>query len=563
MEGGMQEYLAKFQTLGISPRDYFLKRAAPIAAAAILVAILGAAVPVVLGMAPWIPVVVPVAILGMTGFSLYVYPVSAVDRKRMEIENALPFFMTHMGVLSTSNMPRTEVIRILSGREEYGVLADELQRIHSLVVDWKMALPEACRFVSKATPSQIFGDFLERLAHAMETGQDMDVFMQGEQGVVMKEYATVYETAIYQVESWKDIYMSSIMSGAFLAIFAIITPILTGANPQNLLIGTLFFIVFMEVILAFVLRMRTPADQLWTTSNIRIAERAALDKMIMLAAAVGVLIMAVMMLVGLPTALAFALGVAPLIVPARKAHTLEEEVKRREDNYAAFIRSMGASLASRGGSLREVLGSVKHHNFGPLTNIVDRLYSRLTWRLDDPKAWKYFAAESGSQLVDAFTDMFIEGIKAGGKADRVGQIISENVVRILNLRKARYSTAGTFSGTLYGLSGSMAFVLFLGVGILGTLGDLFALTGSAEFDADGAPSVAAVDINFDFNIGLVRNLVLSTMVLHGLMASVMLKMVDGGSPKAGLQMMVFMTWVACALATISEMVLPLVFDVGG
>lgn len=555
-------YWEHFQVLGVSPRDYFIKRAAPAAGAALLVAVLGAIVPIFLGMAAWIAVVIPVAVLGMTGFGIYVYPISAVDKKRMEIENALPFFMTHMGVLSTSNMPRTEVIRILSEREEYGVLADELQRVHSLVVDWKMALPEACRFVSKATPSQIFGDFLERLAHAMETGQDMDAFMQGEQGVVMKEYATVYETAIYQVESWKDIYMSSIMSGAFLAIFAIITPILTGANPQNLLIGTLVFIVFMEIILAFVLRMRTPADQLWTTSHIRIAERVALDKMIMVAVAVGAALFAVLMLAGLPTALAYALAVVPLLLPARKAAKMEDEVKRREDNYAAFIRSMGASLASRGGSLREVLGSVKHHNFGPLTNIVDRLFSRLTWRLDDAKAWKYFAAESGSQLVDAFTDMFIEGIKAGGKADRVGQIISENVVRILNLRKARYSTAGTFSGTLYGLSGSMAFVLFLGVGILGTLGDLFALTGSAELSEDTA-QVQVVDINFDFNIELVRNLVLTTMVIHGLMAALMLKMVDGGSPKAGLQMLVFMTWVAAGLATLSELILPLVFDVGG
>ncbi len=553
----LDEYLQKFQVLNIPPRDYFLKKALPLAVLALVVGIGMGVMVGILGLPAWAATIIPIAVIGMAGVGIYSYPLSQVDRKRMEIENALPFFMTHMGVLSTSNMPRTEVIRILAEREEYASLAEELRRIHSLVVDWKMALPEACRFVSQSSPSQIFSDFLERLAHAMETGQDMDVFMQGEQGVVMKEYATIYETAIYNVESWKDIYMSSIMSGAFLAIFAIITPILTGANPQNLLIGTLGFILFMEVLLAFVLRIRTPADRLWHKTKIETAERRRLKVVMQVSAAMSILLLVVLYLVGVPTGISYAIAVLPLIVPGRMALGMEEDIKRREDNYAAFVRSMGASLSSRGGSLREVLSSVKTHNFGPLTEIVNRLYSRLTWRIDDSKAWKYFAAESGSQLVDAFTDMFIEGVHSGGSADRVGGIISENVVRILNLRKARYSTAGTFRGTLYGLTASMAFVLFLGVGILGTLGDLFALTGSADIDTE----VSAVDINFDFDINLVTDLVITLMVVHGLMAALMYKMVDGGSFQAGLQMAVVMTIVAVVLAAISGWVLPRVFSV--
>ncbi len=559
-ESWLEIYLARFRVLNIEPRWYVTRRVIPISILAIVGAIGMFFVARIGGFPAWSLVIIPVVIIGLAGFGLYVTPISMVDKKRMEIENALPFFMTHMGVLYTSNMPRTEVIRILAGRVEYKSLAEDLRRIHSLVVDWKMALPEACRFVSASTPSQIFGDFLERLAHAMETGQDMDVFMQGEQGVVMKEYATIYETAIYNVEAWKDIYMSSIMSGAFLAIFAIITPILTGANPQNLLIGTLGFILFMELMLTFVLRMRTPADRLWQRTAIVPQDQIRLQRIVLIAAAASVVIFAIGFFSPLSTPLSYAIAVVPLLVPGRIAFKMEEAVKRREDNYAAFVRSMGASLASKGGSLREILSSVKTHNFGPLTNIVERLFARLTWRIDDAKAWKYFAAESGSQLVDAFTDMFIEGIKAGGKADRVGSIISENVVRILNLRKARYSTAGTFRGTLYGLTGSMAFVLFLGVGILGTLGDLFALTGSAGVDLES--QVQAVDINFDFNIDLVSDLVVTLLVIHGGLAALMFKMVDGGSFKAGLQMAVIMTWLAVALSAASAWLLPKVFSVG-
>ena len=548
-----------FQILAMDPRAYIIKRAVPIGILALALAGAGAFV-ASQSLPAWSLFAIPAGVLLIAGAGIFLYPASMVDRKRMEIDNALPFFMTHFGVLSTSNMPRTEVFRILSEREEYKALALELKRIHGLVVDWKMALPGACRFASASPPSQIFGDFLERMAHAMETGQPLDKFLRGEQDVVMKEYATVYETSIYQVETWKDIYMSSMMSGAFLAIFALITPILTGASPQGLLIGTLGFILFMEVLLAFVLKMRTPADRLWHAVKIMTGERRRLRRHLLIGAGASIVIMPTLLLLGVGTGVSLAAGVTPLALGGWTAGKLEEKIKRREDNYAAFIRSLGAATAARGGSVREVLASVKTHNFGPLTGLVENLFARLTWRIDDNGAWKWFSAESGSHLIDAFTDMFIEGIKSGGDAARVGDIISDNVVRILNLRKARYSTAGTFRGTLYGLTASLAFVLFLGVGILASLGDIFAVTQEVS-TAD--ENLQAIAVNFDFDLDLIRDLVLTLLVLHGFMAAGMLKMVDGGAYTSGLLSLVILVWTAVGLASMSEYILPRAFDLGG
>ncbi|MGB1586710.1 MAG: hypothetical protein ACPHID_06665, partial [Thermoplasmatota archaeon] len=265
-------------------------------------------------------------------------------------------------------------------------------------------------------------------------------------------------------------------------------------------------------------------------------------------------------ILGAGTGFSLAAGVTPLALAGWTAGKLEEKIKRREDNYAAFIRSLGAATAARGGSVREVLASVKTHNFGPLTGLVENLYARLTWRIDDNGAWKWFSAESGSHLIDAFTDMFIEGIKSGGDASLVGDIISDNVVRILNLRKARYSTAGTFRGTLYGLTASLAFVLFLGVGILSSLGDIFAVTQDVSTADDNLQAIA---VNFDFDLNLIRDLVLTLLVLHGFMAAGMLKMVDGGAYTSGLLALVILVWVAVGLASLSEYILPRAFDLGG
>ena len=89
-------------------------------------------------------------------------------------------------------------------------------------------------------------------------------------------------------------------------------------------------------------------------------------------------------------------------------------------------------------------------------------------------AWDYFAAECGSNIIEKFSRMFVEGVKSGGKPDQIGKIISENFVAIVTLRKSRYQTASNFKGLLYGLVAGMAFSLFVGVGIISMLKKIFA-----------------------------------------------------------------------------------------
>ncbi|MGB0652555.1 MAG: type II secretion system F family protein [Thermoplasmatota archaeon] len=545
------------QALGLTPREYLLKRAVPMVGAGIVVA---AALWFVA--TPWLPgflgLLLPPLVVAFAVAVAVLYPASAADRRRAQIDDALPFFMTHFGVLSTSNLPRTEIFRILGQKKEYQALGDELRRIHSLVVDWKMSLPEACRFIGKRSPSNIFADFLERLAHAMETGQDLEQFLADEQSVVMKEYATLYETSIYQIENWKDLYVSVVMSGAFFVIFAVITPVLTGNSPERLLMGVLAFMLFMEVILVMVLRLRLPADRLLHRLDVETRERRLRRRALQIAGALTLLLFPLLYLVTpLPPGLVLGASVTPMAVVGVIARRQEEAIKRREDNYAAFIRSVGASAAARGGSLRDVLKQVRHHNFGPLGRMVSSLYARLSWRIDDRRAWKHFSAESGSDLVDAFTDMFIEGVNTGGKPDRIGQIISGNVVRVLNLRKARYSTAGTFRGIVVGLTASMAFIMFLGVGLLGLLGDLFSGTPGTSNELN------PLELNFDADVALVEELIFWLLLIHSLAAGLLMKMVDGGSLTAGLALFVALLWVSVALAFASDQVLPRVFDFGG
>lgn len=549
------EYKRAFQNLNMPTERYLMQIVLPFTVVGLFVA----AGTTIMPMPGLLRILVPLGIFGIAVGVAVMWPIIVADRKRVEIDNALPLFVTHFGVLSTSNLARTEIFRLLGEKKvEYKALANELTKIYTLVTNWNMSVPEAARYISTTTPSLVFADFLDRLAHAMETGQELESFLKDEQSVVMKGYSTIYETALYQIEQWKDIYSSLVMSAVFFVIFAIITPVISSFNSMTMLLFILPFFVLMELLLIFVLKLRVPADRLWHQLKIPTLERSRIRALFFGGLIVSALLAAILFpLVPLPLGINLAIVVSPLAATGIYASSIEAKIKRREDNYGAFTRSLGASIAARGGSMREVLRKVKQHNFGPLTNLVNKLYARLAWRLDDPMAWKWFAAESGSHLVDNFSEMFVEGVRTGGKPDVVGEIISDNVVRILNLRRSRYSMAGTFRGLLLGLTASMAFVLFIGVAVLGVLGDLFSGTAASTNDLN------PVSVSFTVDTGLLTLLLTWILLFHCLMAAFMLKMVDGGSPYAGLATFVLMFWLSMGVALLNEQVIGFIFKGGG
>ena len=160
------------------------------------------------------------------------YPKIWVDRRRREIEQNIHQFITNAGVLAAANVERMEIFRSLAGEKElYGPLADEIEKVVTLVDTWRLSLEEACRYVSERTPSDILSDFLERLSHTTEAGEDVRRFLIDEQEVVISDYESMYEDSIHRARDLRDLFLSMILATVFLVVFSIIMPFLTGFSP--------------------------------------------------------------------------------------------------------------------------------------------------------------------------------------------------------------------------------------------------------------------------------------------------------------------------------------------
>jgi flagellar protein FlaJ len=498
------------------------------------------------------------------------YPRVALDRRRIEMENRFHLMVTHMTVLSTTNIDRMEVFRKLSREEEYGELATELRRIVELVDTWNQSLDDACRRRAKAVPSESLTDLFDRLAYTLGAGQDLDDFLLNEQSVMIENYSTIYESSLENLDVMKDLYLSMILSMTFALVFAVVLPILTGTDPTLTVAAVISMFAFVQLGFFLVIRAITPYDPVWF-----LAESVTTDsqRRLQLATVAGValfLLLVVLVagsLIGLPvvraaipgwlpTPLYPAIPTLPFLVTAVVFRREETRIRERDDEFPSFIRALGATESAKQSTTSDVLSSLRNKDFGSLTDTIDDLYRRLNMRIDTTKAWRYFSADNGSYLIQKFSEMYLIGREMGGDPKELGELISRNMNEINQLRGQRTQATTTLIGLLYGITAAASFAFFTGLEIVNVLAGFEIGTASA-----GGMSFGKLLHTDVYNIPLLQALLLSVILFNAVVSSLTIRTADGGHPGNGYLHFVLLTWVGCLTGVATELLITTLLNV--
>jgi flagellar protein FlaJ len=531
-------YEKAFKSLGMDPKVYFKKFALPIILFGFIFSFLMYAIlpNLFVGPAKPIPAIIPIVCI-IFAFS---YPMSILSAKAVRIDNNMHYYITQMGSIATAETPRLDIMRIVSENKDYQELADETKKIYDLVVVWHMSLAEACRFISKRTPSIIFEDFLDRFSHALQSGEDVKTFLFAEQNVVMNEYESMYNGALYAVEVIKEMFVSLVMSLIFMASFAIIMPVITGMNAELLMGIVVVVFLVTDIVMLMFTKSKIPKDPLWSRSNVLTEDKLRLYRSIPISIAGCIVVFILVSLYGkMDTAIAVSMVLTPLVYTGHVARKIEKSIKRKDENFPAFIRSLGSSAGARGGVIDEALKALRAHDFGPLTRDVNNLYKMLITRIDKIGSWKYFASNTGSNLIQRFCVMFVEATNLGGKPEVVSDIIATNFHRIVTLRKKRNQSAGSLVGVLYGLTAGIGFTMYISLGVVGLMQEMF-----TAVDMPPGMSMGMVLYTEVGNIDTLANMVLLIMIGHSLMSAILIRIVDGGNMLSSTIDFVIMVWIS-------------------
>jgi flagellar protein FlaJ len=507
------------------------------------------------------------AVFLLTGIA---YPKLAVDRRRIEMENRFHLMATHMTVLSTTNIDRMEVFRKLADEDEYGELTVENRRIVQLVDTWNQSLDDALRRRAKEVPSDMLTDLFDRLAYTLGAGQDMADFLFEEQTVILENYRTIYQQSLENLDVMKDLYLSMVLSMTFALVFAVVLPILTGTNPTWTVAAVIAMFMFVQVGFFLVIRAIVPYDPVWylepgyRTRSKQLLLGSSITAVVlflvivlsMLASTFGVSPFTTLVPMGsIPTQLYLALPTVPFLFPALMFRREEKAIIERDEAFPSFIRALGASESAKQSTTSMVLRTLRKKDFGALTGNVDDLYRRLNMRLNTESAWRYFAEDTKSYVIQKFSEMYLIGREMGGDPKQLGELISQNMNQLTQLRQQRRQVTVTLVGLLYGISAASAFAFFTGLEIAIIMAGFDIDVGSTAVDFG---QLLHTDL---YNVPLLRYLLLLVLLFNAVISSLTIRTADGGHYGNALLHFVILVWVGCLTAFATESLISVLLEV--
>jgi flagellar protein FlaJ len=509
---------------------------------------------------------VPTMLLSVLAlFSAVFYPRILVAQRRTQLENHLHLAVTHMTVLSTTNINRMNVFRKVSNEDEYEAFAEEMRRIVQLVDTWNQSLDDACRRRSREIPSEELSDFLDRMSYSLSAGQELNDFLKSEHEAIVSSYETIYEGSLENLDVMKDLYLSMILSMTFGLVFATVLPLLTGNNPTLIIAAVIVLFVVVQSGFFLMIRAITPTDPVWYhPSEVDIsvdAERRALASLVggfVAMLVVGAVVVVDMFGLGprlltavypggeVPIVIYASATITPLAIPGLVMRRAERKVKSRDQEFPSFIRALGATESAKQSTTSAVLSDLRTKDFGALSENVDDLYKRLNMRIEPHEAWEYFAAETQSYLIQKFGGMYLVGREMGGDPKELGELISENMNVVMQLRERRRQATITLVGLLYGITAAASFAFYIGLEIVRVLSNL-----SLDL-AETNRFVGTELINTGvYDIPTVEFLLLNIILFNALLSSLMIRTVDSGHKVNSYLHFVAMTWLGSLVSVLT------------
>jgi flagellar protein FlaJ len=467
-----------------------------------------------------------------------------------------------------TNINRVEIFRTLAEEDEYDALAEEMGHLVAMVDTWNQSLDDACRLRAKQTTSPLLTDFLERLAYTVGGGQQISEFLIDEQDTIIQQFVTRYEADLGKLDVMKELYMSMMLSVAFILVFAIVLPILTGTSPTLLIGGTIAMFTIVQVAFIYAVHVISPYDPLWyieetegTGPLTRIPRALAIGIgcSILLAVVMGLALFGIVPGIAsrVPLPIMVAIPVTPLLLPGWRMRQEEQKVKVRDGEFPSFIRALGAVESVKQTSTGSVLESLRRKDFGALTDNVDALYKRLNMRIDDIRSWRLFAAETGSYLIQKFGDMYVVGRQMGGDPKVLGQVISENQNEVLKVREQRDQATMTLIGVLYGITAAAVFSFFVGLEVVEIMMNI---TSGMDLQSQGSFTGGLLSTE-QYDIQIIEYLLLLTIVINAALSAIMIRLTDRGHIISALVHFVFLTWLGAVIAVITEYVVGMAISV--
>jgi len=483
------------------------------------------------------------------------YPYISWKNKENDINGKIHFFITHLQVLSISDLSLKDIMNVLSKNKAYRSLGEEIRKISVLSSNWRVPMGKNFLFIAQRTPSKILRDFLDRFSQSLDSGVDHREFIEAEQDAVLEEYKTLYESSNENITILNEVYVSLLIAIIFVMSLGIVLPILIGTEDMNtFLFLSSFLLIMSEGLLLFLLKSMVPPDEIWHLTGNKGKKEKELRKIFNYAIIFSIFLLSstilgkyylnILFFDYFSFELLFSLSISPLIIPGIQAIKEEVNISRKDRNFLSFLNGLGSISSMRGGKITPSVYYLSQKDYGILTKHIRILYRRLRTRINDDISWEWFGIDTGSNYIQRASEMFREATSASANPRDVSRMITKNFRKIRDLRVKKMSIINTSAALFGGITFGIAFSIYTSLVIAQHLNDI--LVGGMSGDPFSGSSIDVGAVLSTVPPEVFANnfiIIFIVLVIHCFMLSITIKTLRGSHIMITLLYFVPFVWI--------------------
>ncbi len=396
------------------------------------------------------------------------------------------FLLSYMATIAVADIPRGKIFEYAARLPS--VASRFFREIDFMVKKLGYDYVEACRLVGSKAEEEV-KNFLFRFSDAMRSGERESDFLFREAQIYAVEYENRYDRKLESLKKWTDAFAAMAISASLVFIIGVISTLIWDMG-KSFLLSLAMLSLSSSAFGVWSLWRSSPAEVKFLSSREK-GFPLPPWKLSLISAA---FLLPVLSLGGMNMGAVLLLSSLPLLPFGIKALFEEREVRRRDEEIGAFLRSLGGVAAAVGTTLKEALARLNLRSIPSLAKSVKRLRIGLFSGINPDLCWEKFVQESKSELVGRSVKMFCDAIKLGGEAEEVGLRSSLFASRISRLRARRHHIAASFSGLMAVLHAALSLLLVFIVEVMRKFAELI-----AQIEIPQAPALP--EFGFGFNIG--------------------------------------------------------------
>jgi len=372
----------------------------------------------------------------------------------------LLFTNTYMASLAIADASRPEIFSYTANRKEY-ISSKYLTKVDTYVQKWGFSYSESLSIVADRVNNAILKSMLARYANAIESGVPDDDFLKNELSTIRSVYRSQVEQGIELTKQWGDAYVAMLLSATVIAVTLMISIAIYSPTGMESTLNMAYGIVLVICVGGNVLMYQSvPYDAKSHGLTTRASkEQQTIHSMERIIVPLTIGAVVIMGLCGVSAGLSYLLIVI-LMAPLGLIGFIDDaNITVRDTDFSTFIRSFGAIMGGQGTTAVYALATIDRKSLTALEPLINAVYSQMNLGLDSRQIWDKFIADSGSNLINKYLNIYLDTITLGGPPEPIGTVVGSSILEQTLLREKKDMHARSFIILLVPMHCAMAGIL--------------------------------------------------------------------------------------------------------